>query len=248
MPRIFGFYQIQRQARMAIACLLTLAVLGSSVAYVQAHYTLKPVYEVKTDKKILALTFDISWGNKTPLPVLDVLKENNLKCTFFLSGPWVKEYPEIVKRIKEDGHEIGSHGYRHIDLSNISKTEIKKEISQAHQLIKAGTGVEANLIRTPNGDFNNHVIEAIHESGYEAIQWSTDSLDWMNPGVNSIIERVSQKAHPGDIILMHASDTCKQTAQALPVIIDSLQEQGYKFVTVSELLAEDKAANKAHNK
>ena len=127
MPKIFGFYQIQRRAQIAIAVLLILAILGSGVAYVQAYYTLKPIYEVKTEKQILALSFDISWGNKTPLPVLEILKENDLRCTFFLSGPWVKEYPEIVQRIKEDGHEIGSHGYRHIDLSNLSKTEIKEE-------------------------------------------------------------------------------------------------------------------------
>ncbi len=244
MPKIFGFYQLQRRARITIVCLLALAVLSSSVAYVQAYYTLKPIYEVKTNKKIVALTFDISWGNKTPMPVLEILKKNDLQCTFFLSGPWVKEYPDIVSRIKEDGHEIGSHGYRHINLSNLSKTEIKEEISQAHRLIKAGTGVEATLIRTPNGDYADHVIEAIHESGYEAIQWGTDSLDWMNPGVNSIINRVCQRVHPGDIILMHASDTCKQTADALPVIIKDLKEQGYEFVTVSELLKEKREADK----
>lgn len=248
MPKIFGFYQIQRRAQIAIAGLLILAIMGSAVAYVQAYYTLKPIYEVKTEKKILALSFDISWGNKTPLPVLEILKENDLRCTFFLSGPWVKEYPEIVQRVKEDGHEIGSHGYRHIDLSNLSKTEIKEEIRKAHDIIKAGTGVEAKLLRTPNGDYSNHVIEAIHESGYEAIQWGTDSLDWMNPGVDSIIEKVCQQAHPGDIILMHASDTCLQTAEALPVIIKNLKEQGYKIITVSALLKEDKAGIRDNKK
>ena len=154
MPKIFGFYQLQRRALIAIAGLFILAILSSGIAYVQAVNTLKPIYEVKTNKKILALSFDISWGNKTPLPVLEVLKENNLRCTFFLSGPWVKEYPEIVQRIKEDGHEIGSHGYRHINLSNLSKTEIKEEISKTHQIINEIAGVEAKLIRTPNGDYS----------------------------------------------------------------------------------------------
>jgi polysaccharide deacetylase family sporulation protein PdaB len=248
MPKIFGFYQLQRRALIAIAVLFILAILSSGIAYVQAVNTLKPIYEVKTNKKILALSFDISWGNKTPLPVLEVLKENNLRCTFFLSGPWVKEYPEIVQRIKEDGHEIGSHGYRHIDLSNLSKTEIKEEISKTHQIIKEIAGVEAKLIRTPNGDYSNHVIEAIHESGYEAIKWGTDSLDWMNPGVDSIIDRVCQQAHAGDIVLMHASDTCQQTAAALPVIIKNLQDQGYKMITVSELLKEDHAGTGTNKK
>ncbi|MEN6351093.1 MAG: polysaccharide deacetylase family sporulation protein PdaB [Syntrophomonas sp.] len=236
MPKVFGFYRMQTKAKVALIGMVAFLIVISSVVYVQAYHKEKPIYEVQTDKKIIALTFDISWGNKTPLPVIEILKENNIQCTFFLSGPWVKEYPDVVNRIKSDGHEIGSHGYRHINLSNLSKTEIKEEIMKAHKNIKEVAGVEANLIRTPNGDYNDQVIEAVHEVKYEAIQWSTDSLDWMNPGVGIIVERVSKKVHPGDIILMHASDTCKQTTEALPVVIKNLKSQGYEFVTVSELL------------
>lgn len=236
MPKIFGFYEIKTRVRLTIISTLALILLASSVMYVQAYHKLKPVYEVKTDKKIVALTFDISWGNQTPMPVIEILKENNIQCTFFLSGPWVKQYPEIPLRIKEDGHEIASHGYRHINLSKLSKKEIKEEVMKAHNNIKEVTGVDAQLIRTPNGDYNDPVIQSIHECNYEAIQWSVDSLDWMNPGITSIIERVSKKVHPGAIILMHASDTCKQTTDALPAVIKNLKEQGYEFVTVSELL------------
>jgi peptidoglycan/xylan/chitin deacetylase (PgdA/CDA1 family) len=107
---------------------------------------------------------------------------------------------------------------------------------QAHQNIREVTGINANLIRTPNGDYNDQVIEAAHECKYEAIQWSVDSLDWMNPGVNTITERVGKKVHPGAIILMHASDTCKQTTEALPQVIKNLKSQGYELVTVSELM------------
>jgi polysaccharide deacetylase family sporulation protein PdaB len=224
--------------------IITVLILSGSVVYVQAYHKQKPVYQVETNKKIVALTFDISWGNTTPMPVIDILEKNNIKCTFFLSGPWVKQYPEVVKRIKQDGHEIGSHGYRHINLSTLSKTEIKEEVMKAHKNIKDVAGVNARLIRTPNGDYNDTVIEAIHEINYEAIQWGTDSLDWMNPGVTTIIERVTKRVHPGDIILMHASDTCKQTPEALPTIIKSLKDQGYKFVTVSELLKQNKTEKK----
>ncbi len=238
MPKFFGFYQFPDKARLILISMAAIVILVSSVVYVQAYGKQKPIYEIKTDKKIVALTFDISWGNKTPMPVIEILKENNVKCTFFLSGPWVKQYPEIAQQIKADGHEIGSHGYRHINLSNLSKTEIKDEIMKAHKNIKEVTGVDANLIRTPNGDYNDQVIEAAKEVNYQAIQWSTDSLDWMNPGVNTIIERVSTRAHPGDIILMHASDTCKQTAEALPTVIKNLKAQGYEFVFVSDLLKE----------
>ncbi len=235
MPRIFGFYQLKPRTKLAMIAVLAVVLLTSSVVYVQAYHKLKPIYEVKTDKKVVALTFDISWGNKTPAPVIEILKQNNVKSTFFLSGPWVKQYPEIPKRIKADGHEIASHGYRHINLSNLSKTEIKEEIMKAHANIKEVTDEDAKLIRTPNGDYNDQVIEGAHECNYEVIQWSVDSLDWMNPGVATISERVSKKVHPGAIILMHASDTCKQTVEALPGIIKDLKSQGYEFVTVSEL-------------
>jgi polysaccharide deacetylase family sporulation protein PdaB len=233
---MFGFYELKARTKVVLIGLIATILLSSSFVYVQAYHKLKPIYEIKTDKKLVALTFDISWGNNTPIPVIDILKNNDIKSTFFLSGPWVKQYPEVPKRIMEDGHEIASHGYRHINLSNLSKNEIKEEIMKAHNNIKEVTGVEPNLIRTPNGDFNDQVIEAAQECNYKVIQWSTDSLDWMNPGVNSIIDRVSKKVHPGDIILMHASDTCKQTTEALPVIITNLKSQGYQFVTVSELL------------
>lgn len=244
MPKFFGFYHLERRVKIAVTAMITAIILTGSVVYVQAYHKLKPVYQVETDKKIVALTFDISWGNTTPMPVIDILEKNNVKCTFFLSGPWVKQYPEIVKRIKQDGHEIGSHGYRHINLSNLSKNEIKDEVMKAHRNIKDVAGVNANLIRTPNGDYNDQVIEGIHEVNYEAIQWSVDSLDWMNPGVTTIIDRVSKRVHPGAIILMHASDTCKQTPDALPTVLKNLKDQGYKLVTVSELLKENKQKNK----
>jgi len=236
MPKVIGFFQIKTGTKLIIISILAALLLTTSVLYVQANHKLKPIYQIETDKKVVALTFDISWGDKTPMPVIEILKANNIKSTFFLSGPWVKQYPEVPQRIKKDGHEIASHGYRHINLSNLSKNEIKEEIMKAHKNIKEVTGYDANLIRTPNGDYNDQVIEAAHECNYEAIQWSVDSLDWMNPGVATITERISKKVHPGAIILMHASDTCKQTVEALPLVIKELKSQGYEFVTVSELM------------
>ena len=244
MPKIFGFFQVKTGTKLVIISVLAVLLLTTSVLYVQAYHKLKPIYQVETEKKVVALTFDISWGDKTPLPVIDILKANHIQSTFFLSGPWVKQYPEVPRRIKSDGHEIASHGYRHINLSNLSKNEIKEEIMKAHNNIKEATQTDANLIRTPNGDYNDQVIEAAHECKYDVIQWSVDSLDWMNPGVASITERVSKKVHPGAIILMHASDTCKQTVEALPLVIKDLKSQGYEFVTVSELMKLQKGENK----
>lgn len=238
MPRVFGFYEMNLRTRIAIVAALVLLLLATSTIYVQAYYKQKPIHEVRTDKKILALTFEISWGSETPPAVLDILKAHNVQCTFFLSGPWVSQYPEITQRIQADGHEIASHGHRHINLTNFSKSEIKTEIMKAHQSISAVTGEAPHLIRTPNGDFNANVIAAIHECHYEAVQWGTDSLDWINPGHDRIIERINKHIHPGEIIFMHASDTCKQTADVLPAILNNIHSQGYQIATVSELLQE----------
>jgi peptidoglycan/xylan/chitin deacetylase (PgdA/CDA1 family) len=106
------------------------------------------------------------------------------------------------------------------------------------------TGKGPNLIRMPNGDFDKRVLRIAGELGYSVIQWDTDSHDWMNKGVDSIINRVVTKAHPGDIILLHASDTVKQTHEALPVIIDQLRAKGYEFVSVSELIQQTQVNHK----
>ncbi|SFH35293.1 polysaccharide deacetylase family sporulation protein PdaB [Desulfotomaculum arcticum] len=195
------------------------------------------IYKVATKKPVVALTFDISWGTKVPGPVLDILKEKQVKSTFFLSGPWVKQHPEFPKRIAAEGHELASHGNEHVNYSEHDQEWIKTDILAAQESIKEVTGVTPNLIRTPNGDWNDNVLKVITGMNYKVIQWSDDSLDWKKDrSVKQIIDRVLQKVHPGAIILMHASDTCDRTPEALPAVIDGLRQQGYNLVTVSELL------------
>jgi len=196
------------------------------------------VYKVDTQEKKIALTFDISWGETRATPILDILKEKNVnKATFFLSSPWSQRHPDIVKRILKDGHEIGSHGHKHDNYTKYSEEEMRSQIGKAHTILTELTGKKPNLIRMPNGDFDKRVLRVAADMGYTVVQWDTDSKDWMNPGVDVIIKNVLSKAHPGDIVLLHASDSCKQTHLALPTIIDRLRAQGYQFVTVSELIA-----------
>lgn len=207
-------------------------------AQAPAKSKLYAIYKVKTEKKVAALTFDISWGTKVPGPVMDTLKKYNVKSTFFLSGPWVKQYPEFPRRLAKEGHEIASHGDRHIDLDKESMDTVRGEIQAAHQAIKEVTGVDPKLIRTPNGAWNDMVLGVADQLGYKVIQWSDDSLDWKKPGVDAIVQRVLDKVHPGAIILMHASDTCLQTPEALPRVLEGLKSRGYELVTVSKLLEE----------
>ena len=196
------------------------------------------IFKVDTAQKVAALTFDISWGEKSPGPILDILQAKHVtKATFFLSGPWVLHHQEIARRIKSMGFEIGSHGHMHKNFSEQSDGWIREQVRKAEQSIKDVLSIKTTLIRTPNGDFNKRTLALLNQMGYTVIQWHTDSLDWMNPGVEQIKARVLTKVVPGDIILMHASDSSKQTYLALPAIIDGLRAKGYSFVTVSELIS-----------
>ncbi|NMM55419.1 polysaccharide deacetylase family sporulation protein PdaB [Paenibacillus aquistagni] len=247
-----SFYVFSGKKIKRVFFLVVAAIFAAGVVYVESdNITVfsegspSAIYSVPTEKKLIALTFDISWGETRTQPILDILEQKGVKkSTFFLSSPWSKTHPDLVKKIVDAGYEIGSHGHKHVNYSSLSDDEIRKQISTAHQILTDMTGKEPNLIRMPNGDFDKRVLTIAEQLNYKVIQWDTDSLDWKNPGVDTIVNRVMKKAHPGDIVLLHASDSCKQTHLALPIIIDQLRAQGYEFVTVSELLQQTEMNNK----
>jgi polysaccharide deacetylase family sporulation protein PdaB len=240
--------KIKRYFLIVIAVVFSIGIIYAERDNITVFAPQQPaaIYSVPTDKKVVALTFDISWGEKRTEPILNVLKEKNIKqATFFLSSPWTQSHPDIVKKIQEAGYEIGSHGHKHDNYSKLSDEEIRKQIMTAHTILSDVTGKQPNLIRLPNGDFDKRVLRIAEELQYKVIQWDTDSLDWMNIGTDKIINRVVTRAHPGDIILFHASDSVKQTHEALPVVIDQLREKGYDFVTVSDLITQTEIDGKA---
>lgn len=195
-----------------------------------------PIYCVQTDKKQVALSFDAAWGNEDTQKILDILAKYNVHVTFFMTGGWVSSYPEDVKKIQAAGHDLGNHSENHKNMSQLSKEEKISELMQVHNKVKELTGVEMNLFRPPYGDYDNEVIMTATECGYYPIQWSIDSLDWKNYGVQDMIDRVLQhKAlDNGAIILCH--NGAKYTAQALEELITGLQEKGYELVPISQLI------------
>lgn len=197
---------------------------------------LQPIRQIHGVQNKVALTFDLSWGEVMPPKVLAVLREYGVKCTFFLSGPWASSHPDLVAEIVRDGHEIASHGYRHVNMSTLTREAIEDNIRRAQEAIVSASGQTPVLLRPPNGDYNDLVIQTAEAMGYKVVNWGLDSHDWMNPGVSYIVKRVLDRAQSGDIILMHASDTCKQTDQALPAILEGLAAKGFGLVTVGELL------------
>lgn len=195
---------------------------------------LVPIYYVETNEKKVALSFDASWGAERTEKILDILKENGIKTTFFLTGFWVEAYPEYVKLIADEGHEIGNHTLTHPHLNSLTGEEIKTEIKRVEQLIREISGQKTALFRPPFGEYSNQVIEAAEDLGYRTIQWSIDSLDWQNLTREEIIERVTSRAHKGAIILMHNNGL--YTADALPGIIDYFSKHGYAIVPISQLI------------
>lgn len=241
---VFSAKKIKKYTFLAIALVFAIGVIYTERDHISVFAPQQPVaiYNVPTDRNVVALTFDISWGDKRLEPILQVLKEKNItSATFFVSSLWSQQHPELLKKIQEAGYEIGSHGHKHDNYSTLTDEEIRSQISTAHSIISDVTGITPNLIRLPNGDFDKRVLKIASELQYQVIQWDTDSMDWLSIGTEKIAERVISRAHPGDIILMHASDSAKQTHLALPIIIDQLREKGYSFLSVSELLTQTEA-------
>jgi polysaccharide deacetylase family sporulation protein PdaB len=232
--------KIKRYFFVFAAALLAAGVVYTESGHISVFSESSPsaVYSVSTEKKVIALTFDISWGEKRAEPILKVLKDKGVqKATFFLSSPWGQTHPEIVKNIQSQGFEIGSHGHKYENYSQLSEEEITNQLKSAHTILTDLTGQTPKLLRLPNGDFDKRVLRIADGMGYKVIQWDTDSQDYMlDKGPDAIVERVVSKAHPGDIVLLHASDSAKYTQEALPAIIDELRAKGYVFVSVSDLL------------
>ncbi len=193
-----------------------------------------PIYSVDTKEKKLAISIDSCWGANYTKRLLEILKEHHVKTTFFLTGIWVKKYPDIVREIAADGHEIGNHSTTHPHLASLSATAIKKQLLDNETMIYELTGKHTRLFRPPYGEYNHRVLKIARSLGYEIVQWSVDSLDWRETGVKPVVDRVLKNARPGAIILFHNS--AKYTPQALPIILTRLKERSYKIIPVSELL------------
>lgn len=195
------------------------------------------IYTGEKSERAIALTFNIGWGDTKALPIIDALKKEGVTdATFFLSASWAERHPDIVERIVKDGHEIGIMGYDYKNYKELEDAQIKKEIYKAQDVFKKLGVKPASFIRTPDGNFDSRVVKVADSLGYTLVHWSIDSNDWNNPGVAKITSNVLDKVKGGDIILLHASDSAKQTAQALPTIIKGIKEKGLSFVTVSDML------------
>lgn len=181
-------------------------------------------------KMLIALTFDDG-----PLPevterILDILKEKNVKATFFMLGMQVEKYPETAKRVAREGHELDNHSWDHRNLTILSEDEVKDEVARTSQIIRDVTGKAIKYVRPPYGFFNDATADFIEE---RLVTWSVDPRDWENQDAELTYSVAVNGAYDGAVILMH--DIYSSTADALPGIIDELRAAGYEFATIDEL-------------
>ncbi|MGN0806353.1 MAG: polysaccharide deacetylase family protein, partial [Candidatus Coproplasma sp.] len=195
---------------------------------------LLPVYSVERQDKNISISFDCAWGVDHTDEILKALRIGEVKATWFMVEFWAEKYPEYVKKIDSAGHEIGTHSSTHSYMSKQNAEEIRLELKTSSEAIKNVTGKEVELFRPPYGDYDDELIKTASEEGYYSIQWDVDSLDWKDLSATDIAMRVISQVQAGSIILMHNNGL--HTAEAVPIIIETLKNKGYTFVPIGELI------------
>lgn len=191
--------------------------------------------KLDSQHKAIALTFDDGPWPKTTTQILDILKENNIKATFFWVGKYLKNSPEIGKQVAAAGHAIGNHTWSH-EYLQYNEDGAAREIDRTSSLIEELTGIQTSMFRPPGGILNNGLTAYAQKKNYAVVMWSADSFDWRTL-TESLIDNVMRQANSGGIVLMHdGGGNRARTVKALPDIIAKLRKEGYSFVTVPELL------------
>jgi polysaccharide deacetylase family sporulation protein PdaB len=238
--RVIGCFKIKNVLKGLVAIVLVVAIClsvkytGAYAVYYGNSPRLVPIYSVDRDDKAISITFDCAWGTDHTDDILKALTGANVRATFFMVEFWTEKYPEYVKKIVASGCEIGTHSSTHSYMSKQNGEEIKKELSSSSQAIENITGRKVELFRAPYGDYDDELIKTASEEGYYTIQWDCDSLDWKDLSATDIAMRVINGVKSGSIILMHNNGL--HTAEAVPIIIETLKNRGYTFVPVGELI------------
>ncbi len=191
------------------------------------------------DGPFIAMTFDDGPHAQNTPRLLDMLKQRGIKATFFVIGQCAAEYPQIMARIAAEGHEVGNHSWSHPQLSKMGENSVTEQLEKTHEVIAQTTGAAPRLMRPPFGSFTtNQRAWAAHRWGYKCILWDVDPLDWKVRNAEHVKNEILKATVAGSIVLSH--DIHKTTVDAMPATLDALTARGFKFVTVSELIAMDR--------
>lgn len=226
-------------AMLLVVVLLSISINGTTSAQVYFGYSTRkvPIYNVETEEKQVAISFDAAWGADKTQEIIDILKEFDVSATFFLVGFWVDDYPEMVKAIDEAGFEIGTHSNTHPDMVKLDKSTMKSELETSISKIKEVTGKDVSLFRAPYGSYNNDLLDTAESLNLKTIQWDVDSLDWKGLSASEIANRITSRVKNGSIILMH--NNSDNILDGLRLTLNKLKVQGYKVTGISELVYAD---------
>ncbi|RQW22369.1 polysaccharide deacetylase family protein [Bacillus sp. C1-1] len=246
---------MMKKRMIAVVFLLTLFGIGLTNSE-QAYAQIVPIPTLQDEfpgsifahgdreSKRIALTFDDGPDPRFSGQVLDKLEQYDVPATFFVLGMRANEDPDLLSRIQAGGHEIANHTYSHPNLTDKSVDELEQELNQTNDAIESITGNTPKLFRPPYGFITREQAGRLVTLGYSIIGWDVDTLDWSGIPASEVTDTVLQDTQAGSIILMHDGgdvDTANPeiySADALDAIIPALQEQGYTFVTVSELIGQ----------
>lgn len=219
-----------------IVALLSVNVGGTVPAslYFNAAMRKVPIYSVGTEEKRVAISFDAAWGADKTEKIMEICTEFGVKATFFLVGFWVEDYPEMTKKIFDNGFEIGTHSNTHPDMTKLSAEQQRLELETSVNLIKNITNTNVELFRPPFGAYNDSLILAAESLGLTTIQWSVDSLDWKGLSAMEICNRILNGVRSGSIILCH--NNSDHILEALPIVLDRLAKKGYTVGPVGDLI------------
>lgn len=195
----------------------------------------KPIYQGSVMEKNVALAINVDWGEECIPPILELLQEQEVAVTFFVTGYWAERHPLLLKDIVDQGHELGNHGFRHVDPVQLSDRDLRELITKNKQLLMECCGYETDLFAPPYGAVNDRIARIAHEEGHRTVMWTVDTIDWQRPSPELIISRVIGKVEAGAIILAHPT---APTLQALPFILAEVQRLGYDFCTVGTIIEE----------
>ena len=220
----------------AILCVALLAAvtLGFFIRFTDIRPVFGgPIFKGDKESNCVAIAVNVDWGEEYLPDMLKLFDAAGIKAAFFMTGRWAEKNSDLAKLIADSGHIVGNHGYSHKDHSKLDYDQNRSEIETTQQVLEKATGRMPKYFAPPSGAYNKHTVKAAKDLGCEVVLWSIDTIDWKRDGVDRIISRVKKKLHGGGIILMHPTD---HTLEALPSIIEHINEKGYEIISLEDLV------------